>query len=147
MIRNRDLKITDIRSEMDGMSGVKKGFTLIELMIVVAVIAILVALSYPSYVSFIRKSERSDAQGELLDWANRQHIWRADHISYNAGINPANSDKYTYSIEDGDLTTISFILTATAQDGQASDTEEGTDCSILTMDETGLVHEPAVCWK
>ena len=77
------LILADIRFRWGGMRDLKSGFTLVELMIVVAIIAVLILLSYPSYVSYIHKSERSDAQAELLDWANRQHIWRADHNSYN----------------------------------------------------------------
>lgn len=139
------MTLADFRLRRNGMRDTMSGFTLVELMIVVVVVAILVTLSYPSYVSFIRKSERSDAQAELLDWANRQHLWRADHNSYNAGINPANSDKYTYTMPN--LTTTSFTLTATAQGGQAADDEEGVDCSSLSVEQTGMVRLPAACWR
>jgi len=124
----------------------KSGFTLIELMVVVAIVAILVMLSYPSYVSFIRKSERSDAQAELLDWANRQHIWRADHISYNESINPADTQYYVHSIDQADLSATSFTLIATAQGGQAGDKQGGVDCGTLSLDETGMSRLPAACW-
>ncbi|MGA9575910.1 MAG: type IV pilin protein [Lysobacterales bacterium] len=127
------------------MKDLKSGFTLIELMVVVAVIAILVTLSYPSYARFIRKSERSEAKAELLDWANRQHAWRADHISYNTAFNPPNTVKYTYSMLD--TTATSFTLVATAQGGQAADEEKGIDCVTLTLDETGEVRLPVECWK
>ena len=42
------------------------GFTLIELMIVVAIVAILAAIAYPAYTSQIRKTDRSDAKAALL---------------------------------------------------------------------------------
>lgn len=127
------------------MRGLNSGFTLVELMIVVAIVAILASLSYPSYVSFIRTSERSDAQTQLLDWANRQHIWRADHNSYNTGINPVNSDEYTYTMPNPTAT--SFTLTATAQGSQTADDEGGIDCSTLSLDETGMVRLPVECWR
>jgi type IV pilus assembly protein PilE len=145
MIRSCTFTLADTDLKKGRMSNAAEGFTLVELMIVVAIVAILVTLSYPSYVSFIRKSERSDAQAELLDWANRQHLWRADHISYNTGINPANSDKYKYTMPNP--TTTSFTLTATAQGGQSADNEDGINCSSLSLDETGMVRLPVTCWR
>lgn len=127
------------------MRHAKNGFSLVELMIVVSVIAILVSLSYPPYARFINKSERSEAQTELLDWANRQHIWRADHISYNTTINPPNTGSYTYTMPNPTAT--SFSLTATAQGGQTLDSEDGIGCGTLTLNETGLVRLPAGCWR
>jgi type IV pilus assembly protein PilE len=47
------------------------GFTLIELMIVVAVVAILAAIAYPSYQEYIRRTKRVDMQGTLLDIATQ----------------------------------------------------------------------------
>ncbi|MDV7393712.1 type IV pilin protein, partial [Arthrospira platensis SPKY1] len=48
------------------------GFTLIEVMIVVAIIAILAAIAYPSYQEQVRKSRRADAKVSLLDAVQRQ---------------------------------------------------------------------------
>ena len=51
-----------------------KGFTLIELMIVVAVVSILSAIAYPSYAEYVRRGHRSDAKAGLLQaqqWLER----------------------------------------------------------------------------
>lgn len=44
-----------------------RGFTLIELMIVVAIVAILAAVAYPSYRDSISKSRRAEARAQLMD--------------------------------------------------------------------------------
>jgi len=116
------------------MKRIKNGFSLIELMIVIAVVTTLVTLSYPSYASFIRKANRAQAQAALLDWANRQEIWRADHPSYNPDINPGNTEFYTYSMVS---TATSYTLTATAIGNQANDVEKGVSCVTMTLLQDG----------
>jgi type IV pilus assembly protein PilE len=114
-------------------------------MTVVAIVAILATLSYPSYLNFIRRADRTDAQITLQDWANRQEVWRADHPAYNTGINPSNTDKYTYSMVS---TTDSFTLTATAIGRQAADKEDGLSCATLTLRQDGSPGPDGhqLCW-
>lgn len=122
------------------------GLSLIELMITIAVLAILVSIAYPSYASFIRKGKRVGAQADLMDWANRQMNWRADHASYSGSINPADSENYAYTIVSA---ANSFTLTATALNDQVNDKEAGTVCSSLTLDQAGIVGPAGKekCWR
>src|SRR5437667_8477633 len=64
------------------MKSRSSGFTLIELMIVVAVIAILAMIAYPSYQSAVRKSNRAAAEAHLSDIAQRQQQFLLDQRSY-----------------------------------------------------------------
>ncbi len=70
-----------------------KGFTLIELMIVVAVIGILAAIAFPSYQEQIARSKRSDATGGLLEFASVLERHYTENSTYcdAGGTGGANS--------------------------------------------------------
>ena len=123
----------------------KKGFTLVELMIVVAIVAILVALALPNYTRYIFKANRGEAQQLLLNWANNEEIWRASHTTYadETGIAVPTHDKYTFTVTNETATT--FTLTADPIGRQAKDRERGVDCDPLTLDQSNT-KTPTECW-
>lgn len=122
------------------------GFTLMELMIVVAIIGIMSAIAYPSYTSYVRKSARADAKVGLVKLADKQERFYLQNNTYTdsfaaAGLNTSSVSEegyYDFSIASADLVS-GFVLTATAVAGkpQAKD----TGCTVMTLSSTG-VKEP-----
>ncbi len=122
------------------------GFTIIEMMIVVALLAILVALAYPSYGQYVRKANRGEAQQLLMNWSVNQEIWRANNPSYATTTNlPAPTlDTYAFSTV-GTPNANAYALRAVGSGNQIDDAEDGTDCTTLDLNQAGT-KSPAVCW-
>jgi type IV pilus assembly protein PilE len=110
---------------------VRLGFTLVELMIVVAIVGILGAIAYPSYTQYMIKSNRAAAQSHMLDITNLEQQYVVDNRRYTGTISDLNglttptsvSNYYTITITPNDGPPPTFTVTATPRSGtiQASD--------------------------
>ena len=67
----------------------QRGFTLIELMIVVAIIGIIAAIAYPAYTSQVMKTQRSDGRAALMAAAQSLERCYTEFNAYNSGACPA----------------------------------------------------------
>lgn len=129
----------------------RKGFTLIEVMVVTAIIGILAAIAYPSYMSSVRKSNRSDGKAALSDVAQRLERCYTTFSAYNSancGVATSLADAGTIASSEGYYTVTAvlagstYTLTATA--ARAPQTAD-TGCTTLTLNYVGM-RSPADCW-
>lgn len=114
------------------------GFTLIELMIVVAVIAILAAIAYPSYQEQVRKSRRAQAKADLVEYAQVAERYFTANNTYTGFTLPATKSPReaaapTFYTLNANVAARTFTMTATAAGAQASDR-----CGNLAITNTGV---------
>lgn len=129
------------------MKNINRGFTLIELMIVIAIIGILAAVGYPSYASYVKKAQRADAIHALLVESGRLEEFYLNADTYAGfAVASADSPEGFYKIElTGDATAFVYLLTATRT--PAND----PGCVTFTYDQRGVKAatgtEAVDCWK
>jgi len=140
------------------------GFTLIELMIVVAIIAIIAAIAYPSYINSVVKTKRAAAEGCLSEYANYMERYYTTNLRYDTSsatptvanalpaldcASTANTGaNYTYSFATGLPTQSAYTIQAVPTGAQAS---RDTKCGTLTLNQAGTRTESgtgtlADCW-
>lgn len=124
-----------------------KGFTLIEMMIVVAIVALLASFVLPNYQRFIREARRADAQSELERMRLAQERFRANNTTYGSitDIPAQPSDYYNFAISNAAASTYTIAANAKNGKSQAKDAEGGQACKNLTIDQSGA-KTPTACW-
>lgn len=126
------------------------GFSLIELMIVVAIIAILAAIAFPSYTRYVTRTHRVAAEGCLSELSNYMERFYTTNLRYDkdntaAAAAPSISgfdcestaqtgNDYQYRFKSGEPTRSTFIIEAIPQGVQAT---RDASCGTLSLDQTG----------
>ena len=134
-----------------------KGFTLLELMIVVVVITTLAVLAFSGYQKQLQKSRRAEAKQILSDVGLRQEKWRSNNVAY-LGTDSSVAEKATFgAIPSGSYYTISITsvksgtaFTATAVPKSGTD-QVNDKCGTLSWAlSNGVVTKSATsgtdCW-
>ena len=121
-----------------------EGFTLIELMIVVAVIGVLAAIAFPSYTRYVERTQFNDGRTGLLAAAQLMERCYVTRMRYNAVedgefiCNVGNlSPEGFYTIAVTDRNSQTFELQATGRAGRVVD----GPCSSITLDQAGVMDQ------
>lgn len=135
------------------------GFTLIEVMIVVAILGILSAIAFPSYQEHVRKARRVDAQTALMELSQFMERYYTSNGRYLSTQNKAptlpftespkdsTSKSYRLGFADDSPTASGYVLEAVPQGAMLNDT-----CGTLTLSNTGAKGQGqgeslATCWR
>ncbi|MFW1857043.1 type IV pilin protein [Acinetobacter defluvii] len=140
-----------------------KGFTLVELMIVVTIVAILAAIAYPSYQEYVRRTKRVDTQTQMMDIAARLQRYKIANFTFlkSDGVTPIvlsdigqtttlPSSEPLYNLALTNVTANTWTLTATPitsttqfGDGHLVLNHRNERCWSKGSDKTGLACTPS----
>lgn len=153
-----------VNEELDSVEKTS-GFTLIEMLIVVAILGILVAIAYPAYLDSVRSSRRADAMVELNDIAVRLQRCYTTNSKYNsaAGVclvkddvtssSGLKSSEGYYLVKATSVAATTFVLTATPIAGKTQESDK--KCKKFKLDQSGKksafdssdTDSTDTCWK
>lgn len=139
-----------------------RGFTLIELMIVVAIVAILALIAYPAYTAYVERARRADAQTALMQFSAAMERHYSENLSYAGAADASGvptifatqapldggSKYYNLRVTAADAT--GYTLTAIPIGAQAGDgnlTLQGSGVRGWDKNNDGSLAASEQCWQ
>lgn len=129
-----------------------RGFTLIELMIVIAVLSIIVAVGYPSYMEHVKKSRRAEGMGQLLELADRMERAYSDQGTYPTSISEvyvATTDGGFYTLSIVTANNVSFTVSASPTSLGKQNTDKCKTFTLTSLGQKSISGSVpnSQCWK
>ena len=134
------------------MNHRQSGFTLIELMIVVAIIGVLSMIAYPSYQEYVLRGKLAEATAGLAELRVKAEQYFADRRTYVGFTCPSPSQVryFSFSCSDGDnpLTANTYLLQATGvvSEGMSGFSYTVNQSNIRTSSISRWGQNSSVCW-
>ncbi|PVZ11308.1 MULTISPECIES: type IV pilin protein [unclassified Pseudomonas] len=132
------------------MDSRQRGFTLIEMMVVVAIIGILAAIAYPSYTNYVKRTQRAavvEQMGEMAQAAERYYTRNGGKYTDFAPLAANTYYSFTFTVNNASA----WTLTAAPRPGTLM---AGDVCGTFKLENTGARSNidiasgtsPATCW-
>jgi len=125
------------------------GFTLIELMIVVAIVAILAKLALPSYVDYVRRGKIPEATAAMSQGRVNMEQWFQDNRTYVGGPCPATTPNFSYDCGTPAATATTYKINATGSGAMSSfgyTIQQDNSKTTVSVPTGWTMPSPNTCW-
>jgi type IV pilus assembly protein PilE len=112
-----------------------RGFSLIELMVVIAIVAILATLALPSWQDYMLRARRAEVRTQLMQLSLAQERWRSSNTSYATAAQLGNPVSSYYTITVPSQSASAYTIRAVASGSQSADSQ----CIRIEIDQNSTL--------